>query len=146
MEQTIADSIIKYHSNPPHDSEIVDRWKLIKKDITLEQAIKCEILAIDELAGGDSRFLKNYLDEIGLFMKGFKRQHDGNWECYDKEYKTFRLVVSRHWRDNEEDAFNVTCVDNEDCDLEVIIATNVDLDWVKQFDELLEKNPSNKNI
>ena len=71
-------------------------------------------------------------------IDGFKNCSDPNWECYEKVYQTFRLVVSRHQRDDERDKYYAAVIDLEDSSLDVIIAENIDIKWVEMFDKLVK--------
>ena len=69
---------------------------------------------------------------------GYKDCSDENWECYEKVYQTFRMVISRHQRDYGEYKFSAVAIDLDDCNSEVIIAENIDTQWVEMFDKLVK--------
>jgi hypothetical protein len=53
-------------------------------------------------------------------MKNFEDCSDGNWECYVKNYPLFKLVVSRHRRDDL--LFKVYIQQDDD---EILVLKNV---------------------
>lgn len=51
-------------------TELLKRWKTVKEDITPEQAVECEIRALDELNGINIGELHIYLKSIGVKTDG----------------------------------------------------------------------------
>lgn len=67
---------------------------------------------------------------------GFIDDSETAWELYRKKYETFGLCVNRHIRSNI-NKFDIICICNENPDEEVTIKEGVDIDWVVEFDKLL---------
>ena len=77
-------------------------------------------------------------DKCEMEMKnfGFKFCPDENFEIYEKIYENFRLVISRHKTD-EIGKYEACAIDLEDCNMEVILARNIDKEWVNQVNNIL---------
>lgn len=66
-------------------------------------------------------------------MKDFKDVSRNNWECFEKQYDEFTIIVERHLDDPKFSVF----IDIGG-DVDAALAKNVSLHWVSQLEKLLD--------
>ena len=70
-------------------------------------------------------------------IEGFKEVYDIRWETYKKEYEMFTLYVNRHIN-SPEGLFTATVHDIDDSAHEIYLKDNVDENWIREFDKLMQ--------
>ncbi len=74
-----------------------------------------------------------------LLDNNFKDDSDTLWEVYKKKYEYFTLCVMRHRHTSKENLYNVVVICNEHMSEDIDIKDVVDIEWVLEFDKLINR-------